>query len=76
MRDDVSEQGASPRAQTACAGAHRQKGFFQRHSGIEALVNRFVDGAHAALPELAHDVIPALEDCLWRQHPQDYTRAV
>jgi hypothetical protein len=37
-----------------------EKRFFKRDSGIEALVDRFVNRAHAALSKLAHDAIPAL----------------
>src|SRR5215216_773487 len=37
-----------------------KKRLFQRHGGIEALINRFVDSAHTALPKLAYDTIPAL----------------
>src|SRR5690242_271714 len=50
---------------------------FQRDGGIETLIDGFIDGAHAALAELAHDPIPALEDCVWRQHrPRLYTSRV
>src|ERR1051325_7557227 len=45
-----------------------EKRLFQLDGGIESLSDCFVDGAHAALAELAHDPIPALKDCLWRQH--------
>jgi len=34
--------------------------FFQRDGRVETLIDRFIDGAHAALAELAHDSIPAL----------------
>src|SRR5215213_4951909 len=38
----------------------RKKRLFQRHGRIETLVDRLVNRAHAALPELAPDAIPAL----------------
>jgi hypothetical protein len=38
----------------------RKQCFFQRYSRIEALIDRLVNGAHAALAELSHDTIPAL----------------
>src|SRR6185369_2112797 len=38
----------------------RKERFFQRDSRIEALIDSLVNGAHAALAELAHDSIPAL----------------
>ena len=37
-----------------------KKRFFQCNSGIETLIDGLVDGAHAALAELAHNSIPAL----------------
>jgi hypothetical protein len=32
------------------------------------LIDRLIDCAHSALPELTDDAIPALEDCFWRKH--------
>jgi len=37
-----------------------KKRFFEGYSGVETLVDRFVNGSHATLPELAHDAIAAL----------------
>src|SRR5215467_15011696 len=45
-----------------------KKRLFQRDGGIQSLIDCLVNGAHTALAELAHDPIPALEDCVWRQH--------
>ena len=33
---------------------------FKRNRAVETLIDGFVDGAHAALPELAHDTITTL----------------
>ena len=34
--------------------------FFKGNGGIDTLVDRLVNGAHAALPELPHNMITAL----------------
>ena len=45
-----------------------EKGFFQRHSGVETLIHSLVHGSHATLTELPNNPIAALQNCVCCQH--------
>ena len=46
--------------QTAFANARPQKTFPQGYSGIQPFIDGFIDRAHAALAQLAHNTVSAL----------------